>query len=159
MPKYIIKHGQRVTHGDRGEAVKHFAKMQPGQTFASFPPAPVRDYEEGEEVELSEEEAAAMPWAVATPEEFERAVSPKAFMAKGYTRDEAESMAASRKAELEARTKARKARAARGALPGPASLPGGGMAPTDGSTEVNPRVAGKFPDDAHRPDEHKKPQR
>jgi hypothetical protein len=150
MPTYIVRHGQRVTHGDRGEAVKHFAKMQPGQTFASFPPAPVRDYEEGDELELTEEEAAAMPWAVATPEEWEHDNSPKAFMDKGYPRDEAESMVASRKAELDARVRARKAQTARGALPGPASLPGGGMAPTDGSTEVNPRVAGKFPEDAHK---------
>jgi hypothetical protein len=154
MPKYIVRHGQHVTHGYREDAIKHFAKMQPGQTFASFPPAPVSAFEEGDEIELTEEEAAAMPWAVATPEEFERENSPKTYMDKGYTREEAESMAASRKAELEERTKARRAARARGALPGPASLPGGGMAPTDGSTEINPRAAGKFPDDAH-----KKPQK
>lgn len=145
MPKYIVRPGQRVTHGDRAEAIAHFSKMQPGQTFGSFPPAPVRDFEEGDELELSEEEAAAMPWAVTTPEEFEQQSSPKAFMAKGYTREEAESMAESLKADREVRAKARKSRSV---LPGPASLPGGGMAPTDGSTEINPRVAGKFPDDS-----------
>lgn len=147
MPKYIVRPGQHVTHGDREEAVRHYAKMSPGQTFGAFPPAPLRTFEEGDELELEEHEAAAMPHAVCTPEEFEQLGSPKAFMEKGYTREEAESMAVSIREGMQARAEQRRVAAKRGLVPG------GGMAPPDGG-EANPRAAGKFPDDAA-----KKPQK
>lgn len=140
MAKYIVRPNQRVTHGSLADANAHFAKMPPGTPLAGYPAAPLTDYYEGDEIDLTEDEAAQMPHAVCTPDEFDEISSPSALIKKGYTRDEAESMAVSLREGMAARAKDRKTKARRQVIPG------GGMAPLDGSTEIDPRAAGKFPE-------------
>lgn len=107
MPKYIVRPGQHVTHGTHESAQQHREKHAgltgPIMNPLLLPAPPLEKYEEGDEIELTEAEAAEMPWAVCTQEEFESESSPTALMKKGYPRDEAESMVASRKAAVEAR--------------------------------------------------------
>lgn len=149
MPTYIIRPGQHVTHGTQEAAQEHRARHAgmtgPIMNPLLLPPVPLGEFEEGDEIELTEEQAAAMPWAVSTPEEYEAESSPSALMKKGYPKDEAESMVALRKAALDAR-KARRGKAA----PAPRLATPFGMQPTDGSTEPNPRNAARFPDEGHK---------
>lgn len=145
MAKYIIKPGNTVTYGSHEDAQKHHAKMAallPGQPATVWPAAPTHLYEEGDEIELPEHEAAEMEHALCTPEEYAKSNSPAHLMDKGYTREEAESMVASRKAALEARKARRAGKAPRV----------NGMSDTEGNPSTDPRVAGRLPElDAKHP--------
>lgn len=139
MPKYIIKPGNTVTHGSYDDAQKHHARMSallPGQPATVWPAAPTHLYEEGDEIELTEHEAAEMPHALCTPEEWEKLNSPSHLMDKGYTREEAETMVASTKAAREARKAKRAGKAPRI----------NGMSDTEGNPSTDPRTAGKLPE-------------
>lgn len=145
MPKYIVRPGQKITHGDQKEAAEHYkAMIGQGATRAAWPAPPLEDYHEGDEIELTEEQAATMPHAVCTPEEWDQLNSPKALQDKGYTKEEAESMVASRKAARDDRKKKTTQRRSSMAA-------AFGMQPTgegaDQQSEPNPRNAAKFPED------------
>jgi hypothetical protein len=110
MAKYIVKPGERVTHGSYADAADHrekMGKLMPGQSVAVWPASPARDYFEGDELELTDDEAAAMPHAICTPEEFADMASPTAFIAKGYTKAEAEEKAQALRDGIAARQAAR----------------------------------------------------
>lgn len=146
MPKYIVRPGQKVTHGDHDAAMKQAQKFAT-TTILAQPAPPLEDFHEGDEIELTEDEAAAMAHAVCTPDEYAQLSSPKYLMDKGYTKDEAESMVASRKADADARKAKKGARAKQS----PAAW---GMSPPnleDQGAEVNPRAAAKFPGEENKP--------
>jgi hypothetical protein len=140
---YIVRPGQHVTHGDEEATRKHFSTMPPGTPFTGWPAAPLEKYGEGDELELTEDEAAKIAHAVCTPEEWEKESSPEALVKKGYTRDEAESMVASRESARETRAKDRK-KSLGSKLP--SAWGANPVDPKDAGKEVNPVVMGaKFP--------------
>jgi hypothetical protein len=125
MAKYIVRPGQRVTHGSEQDAREHYSKMQPGQSFAAFPPPPVLDYFEGDEIDLTEEQADAMPHAVCTPDEFDAECSPTAFVKKGYSKGEAEDKAQALRESIAARKAARASQKKKSAIPSAPTSPSG----------------------------------
>lgn len=149
LKKYIVRPGQKVTHSTREEANAHAEKHTRGtigMSILQIPPPPLTEYEEGDEIMLTDVDAESMPWAVCEPGEFEALASPSALVKKGYTKDEAESMAESMKAGREGRRAMKRDAAKRAAQPAAAF----GMQPIVPGEEVNPRAAGKFPDDAKK---------
>jgi hypothetical protein len=107
MPKYIVRPGHTVTHGSREQAAQHYSKLPPGTPFTSWPSPPMLVYGSGDEIEMTEEEAADAAHAVCTPEEWDHESSPEGFMRRGYRREDAERLAKEARGDHEGRVKAR----------------------------------------------------
>lgn len=125
--KYIVRPGQSITHASRAAVVEHYKNLPPGTHFAAFPSPPTEEYGPGDEIELTEQEAADAAHAVMSPDEWEKESSPEALVRKGYNRAEAESMVASMHADRERRASRRRNAPAK--LPPLPPLPPGVSAP------------------------------
>lgn len=124
---YVVRPGQHITHGSQEQARQHYARLPPGTPFMAYPSPPTQEYGPGDEIELTEDEAAGAAHAVMTPEEWSKESSPETLVKRGYTREEAESMVASMNEAREKRARGRGA--ARAKLPPLPPLPPGVNAP------------------------------